>query len=65
MTDPAKRRAARNRRRMRRDLVHAAGCTHDNCIVRVVVRTELELINEACAMGIRIPRSIAAIWGAR
>ena len=57
------RQLARERRFKRRDLVHAAGCAFDTCIVKRVVFDGYEIINGACAGGIRIPRSIAQQHG--
>ena len=57
------RQRARERRMKRRDLVHAAGCAFDACIVKRAVFDGYEIINEACADGIRIPRSIARQYG--
>lgn len=64
MTRTEKRRHARNRRLMRRDLVHAAGCTEPRCFVRMAAFEDWEMINEALAMGISIPRSIERRWQA-
>ena len=57
------RQLARERRMKRRDLVHAAGCAFDACIVKRAVFDGYEIINEACADGIRIPRRIAQQHG--
>lgn len=57
------RQLARERRMKRRDLVHAAGCAFDACIVKRAVFDGYEIINEASADGIRIPRSIAQRHG--
>lgn len=57
------RQLARERRFKRRDLVHAAGCAFDTCIVKRAVFDGYEIINEACADGIRIPRSIERQYG--
>jgi hypothetical protein len=58
----AKRRRSRDRRLKRRDLVHAAGCTDLHCVVRLAVFGGYEMVNEACAEGIRLPRSVARKW---
>ncbi len=57
------RQLARERRMKRRDIVHAAGCVDDTCIVKRAVFNGYELVNEACAAGIRIPRSVARQHG--
>lgn len=54
-------RATRERRRKRRDLVHAAGCVF-RCVVRDVVFSDIAIINEAQVEGIRVPRSIQRHW---
>ena len=46
------RQLARERRLKRRDLVHAAGCAFDACIVKRAVFDGYEIINEASADGI-------------
>lgn len=61
----AKRLAARRRRAQRRDLVHAAGCTHDLCAVRRAAFADYEIVNEALANGIRVPRSVMRVHEAR
>ncbi len=58
----AKRRHARDLRAKRRDLIHAAGCTEPNCCVRGAVFDSYHIVNEACADGVRIPRSVARRW---
>ncbi len=50
--------AARKMREKRRELVHAAGCVFDRCIVRLTVMSDVELVNEARSDGVRIPRSL-------
>lgn len=57
-----RRQLARERREKRRDLVHAAGCVNALCIVNRECRTHYWMINEACAEGIRIPRSLRRRW---
>ena len=59
-----KRQIRRGRDRMRRDLVHAAGCVYA-CVVRDCVRNDFAIVNEALVEGIRIPHSIARHWGIR
>lgn len=56
------RQMARERRAKRRDLVHAAGCALPDCCVRRAVFDDLDIVNEACADGIRIPRNVARHW---
>lgn len=56
------RRGARERRRKRKDLVHAAGCATQGCIVREVVFNDISIVNEAMACRVRIPRSIQKRW---
>lgn len=56
------RKNARERRMKRRDLVHAAGCALPDCCVRRAVFDDMEIVNEAIVMGIRIPRSIQRWW---
>lgn len=59
------RRRARSRRRMRRDLVHAAGCALPDCCVRRYAFDDFDLVNEAAAERIRIPRSLDRHWSLR
>lgn len=59
----AKREMARERRRKRRDLVHAAGCASRMCIVRIVTFSDPSCVYEALRIGIRIPRSLRRHWG--
>lgn len=61
MTRREKKRRARNRRRMRRDLVHATGCALYNCCTKIAF-DEIDMVNEACAEGVRIPRSLVRRW---
>jgi hypothetical protein len=61
-TRTTKRRRARDRRLKRGDLVHAAGCTEPLCAVRRGVFDDYEIVNEALAEGIRLPRSVARKW---
>lgn len=56
------RKASRERRNKRRDLVHAAGCALPDCCVRRAAFDGIEMVNEAIVMGIRIPRSIQRWW---
>lgn len=58
-----KRRVARELRRKRRDLVHAAGCTMELCCVRSEIFGSPCIVTEAHALGIRIPRSLRRHWG--
>lgn len=62
MRSPAKKCAARDRRRKRRDLVHATGCTEPRCCVRREAFDHVWMVNEACADNIRIPRSLERRW---
>ena len=55
--------AARNLRLQRRDLVHAAGCTEPDCCVKRATFGDHDIVNEALANGVRIPRSVARAWG--
>jgi hypothetical protein len=61
-TRTAKRRRARDRRLKRGDLVHAAGCVFQGCLVRFGVFHDHSFANEAMAEGIRLPRSVARKW---
>lgn len=55
------RRASRDRRLCRRDLVHAAGCTFDDCAVRQALRAG-ELV-PTHATSVRVPRSLRGVMG--
>lgn len=56
---------ARGLRAKRRDLVHAAGCMSDDCVVRRAAFDDYHLANEAMADGVRVPRSmVRAIYRA-
>ena len=60
--------ATRNARRCRADMVHAAGCTHPECVVRVALRNpESDMypeFRELPARTVRVPRSLRHIYGA-
>lgn len=62
MADRRKRKLARRRRALRRDLVHAAGCTHTDCCVYQYARESPCMVNEAIERGIRVPRSLLRMW---
>ncbi len=63
MTDRRKRKLARRRRALRRDLVHAAGCMMTDCCVHQYARESPLMVNEAIRRGIRVPRSLRRMWG--
>lgn len=65
MTNAELRRGARERRRKRKDLVHAAGCVYDNCCVREAVFNDFSIVTEAIVLGTRIPRSVRRAWAWR
>ncbi len=48
---------ARVKYRLRRDLVHAAGCSYDTCVHRSP-EVLAEFLTEAVVLGVRIPRSL-------
>ncbi len=60
--------ATRKASRCRADMVHAAGCTHQECVVRVVLRNpESDMFPEfrgLPARTVRVPRSLRHIYGA-
>lgn len=62
----AAKRRSRNRRRVRKELVHAAGCTHrggDFSRECAAVDCLPDLIAEATWLGVRIPRSLRdPVW---
>lgn len=58
MRSKEKKRAARDRRNLRRDLVHGAGCTEPLCLTRLEA-FDRSYVREMREIGIRIPRSIA------
>jgi hypothetical protein len=47
---------ARHRRRLRRDLVHSAGCAIGGCSLKDEEVVAM-LVSEALELGVRIPRS--------
>ncbi len=51
---------ARVKQRLRRDLVHAAGCAVKGCIFREDREVVDEFLCEAILLGVRIPRSLRA-----
>ena len=58
-----KRKAARRRRAVRRELLHAAGCVLVDCCVRQYARESPLMVAEAIERGIRVPRSLRRMWG--
>lgn len=52
----------RERRNVRKELVHAAGCATEGCCVRSAVLDDRVLVDIYRDMGIRIPRSVARRW---
>lgn len=60
-----KRKRARLVRMLRRDMVHAAGCTHQNCACRALFFGADDDVNvqEKCIRyGVRVPRSVRRAW---
>lgn len=58
-----KRKNARRKRALRRELLHAAGCCVDGCANREYVLAGDEELQEACIRhGVRIPRSVCRAW---
>ena len=58
-----KRKNARGRRSLRRELLHAPGCCVSGCSTREWVLVAAEELQEYCIRnGIRIPRSVCRAW---